>query len=284
MIAIVHGRVRPEEKLLFDAAERLGVPVRSVPDSELVLGMDGIDADAVLVRSVSATRGLAISHACHAAGIPVVNTPHVAATCMDKAATSWALRRAGVPTPDVRVAFTAAAALTALDGLGYPAVIKPVQGSWARMVSRVRDRAEAEQLLEHREMLPNPVQHVHYIQPYIDTSHDGGHRDVRAFVIGGEPIAAIERHAPHWITNTARGATAKGLAIDDELADLCRRASDAVGGGILALDLMHGPDGLVVHEVNHTMEFRNSIHTTGVDIPAKMVEHVAAVARREVVA
>ena len=297
MIAIVHGRVREEEKLLWAAAQRLGIDVQMVSDDSLVLDLDGtlhapaqpgpggpttrgaaltVAPDAVLVRSISTTRGLYVARAAEAAGVPVINSSATAGTCADKAATSWALRAAGVPTPETRVAFTPQAALDALDTLGYPAVLKPVQGSWARLVARVRDRAEAEQLLEHREQLPNPLQHVYYVQQYVDTTAGGAHphRDIRAFTIGDECIGAIHRTSNHWITNTARGGTASGYAITDELASLCERASRAVGGGVLAMDLLEGPDGLMVHEVNHTMEFRNSISTTGVDIPGRVLEYV----------
>lgn len=284
MIALIHGRIRPEERLLLDAAQRLGIDVTPVHDSQIQIDLEGrlhtpdgpVHADAVLIRSVSTSRGMALSRACAAAGIPVFNHPDVAATCADKAATSWALRAAGVPTPDTRVAFTAETALAALDVLGYPAVIKPITGSWARMVSQVRDRREAEQLLEHREMLPNPQQHIHYIQQWIDTRTEGGHRDLRAFVIGDDVIAAVHRTSASWITNTARGARTSAVPLTPELTDICLRAARAVGGGILAIDLMEGPDGLLVHEVNHTMEFRNSIDVTGIDIPARILQHVQA--------
>lgn len=282
MIALVHGRIRPEERLLLDAADRLGIDVVPIHDSQLQIDLNGqliaptgpVRADAVLIRSVSTSRGLTIARACHAAGTPVFNHPDTAATCADKAATSWALRAAGVPTPETRVAFTPEAALEALDAIGYPAVLKPVTGSWARMISRVRDRQEAEQLLEHREMLPNPQQHIYYVQQPIDTRTDAGHQDLRVFVVGDEVIAAIHRTSPSWITNTARGATTSAVPITPELRDICLRAAQAVGGGILAIDAMQGPDGLLVHEVNHTMEFRNSIDVTGVDIPGRMLQFV----------
>ena len=64
-----------------------------------------------------------------------------------------------------------------------------------------------------------------------------------------------------------------------ELGELCVRAARAVGGGVVAIDVLEGPEGLLVNEVNYTMEFRNSIDTTGVNIPAKVVDYVLEVAR-----
>src|SRR5438128_122893 len=64
-----------------------------------------------------------------------------------------------------------------------------------------------------------------------------------------------------------------------EVGELCVRAARAVGGGVVAIDVLEGPEGLLVNEVNYTMEFRNSIDTTGVNIPAKVVDYVLEVAQ-----
>ena len=104
-------------------------------------------------------------------------------------------------------------------------------------------------------------------------------RDIRAFVVGHEAIAAIYRYSDHWITNTARGGTAPKGAVTPELNDVCVRAARSVGGGVVAIDVLEGAEGLLVNEVNYTMEFRNSIDTTGVNIPAKVVDYVLAAAR-----
>lgn len=280
-VGLVYGRMREEERLLVEAARKQDIQLIPQQDSKLHLSLDGgIDGDAVLVRSLSATRALMVSRALSAWGRPAVNGPDTIVACMDKAETSLRLRRAGVPTPDSRIAFDTETALAALQDLGYPAVIKPVNGSWARLVSQVRDEQEARQILEHREMLPNPVQHIYYLQQFIDTLHDGQHSDVRAVVVGDEVIAAIRRVSPDWPTNTARGATTENQAITPGLEDACLRAADAMGGGILAMDLLQADDGWMVHEVNHNLEFRNTIAPTGVDIPGRIVRYVAQEARR----
>lgn len=286
-IGMVYSRARVEEKMLMEAAEKRGVRLEPVLDNGLVLDLDpgALPFDVVLERSVSYTRGLYLLRFCASHGIPAVNRFEVAAACGDKTETSLRLRRAGVPTPRTKVAFEPEAALRALDELGYPAVIKPTLGSWARMVSRVDSRREAEQILEHREQLPNPVQQVYYLQEYVNkTTANAGpaptYRDMRAFVIGDRTVCAIWRNSPHWITNTARGGTATVAPVTPELDELCMKAAAAVGGGVLALDLMEGPDGLVCHEINHTMEFRNSVAPTGVDIPGLLIEHCVREAKR----
>ncbi len=280
-VGLVYGRMREEEKLLIAAADRLGVQVLPQHDEKLTMTLDGgIDGDAVLVRSLSSTRALMVSRAVSAWDRPAVNTPSTITACMDKAETSLRLRRARVATPDSRIAFDPETALDALDDLGYPAVIKPVNGSWARLVSRVRDRDEARQILEHREMLPNPIQHIYYLQHFVETFHEGRHSDVRAVVVGDEVIAAIRRVSPHWPTNTARGAITENQPIDPELEDICLRAAQAMGGGVLAMDLLQGPEGWLVHEVNHNLEFRNTIAPTGVDIPARIIRFAQECARR----
>lgn len=283
-LAMIYSRIRLDEKMVLEAAERKGHPLEPLFDDELVFDVHGTDwnYDAVLERSLSYTRGLyALKFLSHQ-GIPAVNEYEVALRCGDKTETSILLAKTGVPTPRTLVAFTPDSALRALEQIGYPAVLKPTLGSWARMVARIPDRTTAEALLEYKQALPNPVQQVYYLQEYVDKSVDGNgrHRDIRAFVIGDEVACAIYRNSPHWITNTARGGRAENCPVTPELREISLRAADAVGGGVLALDLMETSHGLVCHEVNHTMEFKNSVAPTGVDIPARIVDYLVGVARR----
>ncbi|HNX97246.1 MAG TPA: RimK family alpha-L-glutamate ligase, partial [Candidatus Aminicenantes bacterium] len=177
--------------------------------------------------------------------------------------------------PAVRVAFTEESALRAIEEMGYPVVLKPAVGSWGRLLAKVNDRDAAEALLEHKTTLGSYHHSVFYVQEYV--AKPG--RDIRAFVVGDECVAAIYRSSPHWITNTARGGQAENCPIDDELADLAVRAARAVGGGVVALDLFESERGLLVNEINYTMEFKNSIAPTGVDIPGAIVDYVLRVAR-----
>jgi len=277
-VALVASRIRVEEKLLLAALEAARADVALVNDEELILrpgGPGAVQADVVLERSLSAARGIYVLRLLAAAGTPAVNRYETAATCWDKLLTTAALAQASVPQPETRVAFTPDSAIQAIEEMGYPVVLKPVVGSWGRLLARINDRDAAEALLEHKNVLGSYQHSIFYIQQYI--AKPG--RDIRAFVVGDETICAIYRESSHWITNTARGGQASNCPVTPELDAICRDAARAVGGGVLAIDILEDPGrGFLVNEVNHTMEFRNSIHTTGVDIPAHVVRYVLRIA------
>ena len=272
-LGIICSRIRVEEKLLFAAFERRAVAFERLDDGAVIFDLDDRDRpfDVVLERSISFGRSLYALKLLEDRGVRCVNRYDVVATCGDKLLTSAALARAGIPQPRTMAAFTPEAALRAIETLGYPAVLKPVVGSWGRLVSRVNDRDAAEALVEHLDVLGSWQQHIFYVQEHI--AKPG--RDIRAFVVGDETICAIYRTSDHWITNTARGGRASNCPVDGAVGDLALQAAHAVGGGVLAVDLLETTDGrLLVNEVNHTMEFRNSIDTTGVDIPGRIVDYV----------
>ncbi|MFA7290157.1 MAG: lysine biosynthesis protein LysX, partial [Melioribacteraceae bacterium] len=204
------------------------------------------------------------------AGITCVNSSHVATVCGDKLLTSVALAKEGVPQPEVRVAFTEESALQTIEEMGYPVVLKPAVGSWGRLLAKINDRDSAEAILEHKTVLGSYHHSIFYIQNFVEKKG----RDIRSFVIGDKCVAAIYRTSPHWVTNTARGGVATNCEITDELNDISVRAAKAVGGGIVAIDVFETENGLEVNEVNYTMEFKNSISTTGVNIPKLMVDYV----------
>jgi [lysine-biosynthesis-protein LysW]--L-2-aminoadipate ligase len=276
-VGLLHSLIRKEEKLLIEALQsRTGVEVEMMDDRALVFDLHTKpNVDVVLERCINHSRAMHALRLFESLGVPCVNTYDVARICGDKMLTSLALSDAGVPQPDLRVAFTEESALEAIEQLGYPVVLKPAVGSWGRLLSKINDRDAAETVLEHKTILGTYHHSVFYIQKYIEKKG----RDIRSFVVGEECIAAIYRKSDHWITNTARGATAVGCPVTAELADLSLRAAAAVGGGIVAIDLLESPDGLLANEVNYTMEFRNSIATTGVDIPGRVVDYVLEVAR-----
>lgn len=283
-LAILTSRVRVEEKLLVEALRQRNIEFDVIDDGELLFDLATPGAtwrtyDAVLCRSVSQSRGLAVLHVLEHWGIPVFNSAAVTATCNDKLITTLALLKAGVPTPRTLLAFDAEHAVQGIEQLGYPAVLKPVTGSWGRLLARVNDRDAAEAVLEHQETLGSYQHHTHYIQEYIAKPQ----RDIRAFVVGGRTICAIYRTSAHWVTNTARGAVTSNCPVTADLDDLCVRAAQAVGGGILAVDILEDEErGFLVNEVNATMEFRNSIAPTGVDIPHAMLDYVLSQVREEV--
>ncbi|MFT5172251.1 MAG: [lysine-biosynthesis-protein LysW]--L-2-aminoadipate ligase [Gammaproteobacteria bacterium] len=276
-VGFLHSLIRKEEKLLIDAFRRHSdVELVMLDDRKLIFDLRSKpDVDVVMERSINHSRALHGLKLLESAGLRCVNTAHVATVCGDKILTSVALQDHGVPQPEVRIAFTEQSALQALDELGYPAVLKPAVGSWGRLLSKVNDRDAAESILEHKAILGSYHHSIFYIQKYVEKKG----RDIRSFVIGDTCVAAIYRSSEHWITNTARGATASNCPVTDELADMSLRAAKAVGGGVVAVDLFESADELLVNEVNYTMEFRNSIDTTGVDIPALMADYVVEQAR-----
>jgi [lysine-biosynthesis-protein LysW]--L-2-aminoadipate ligase len=277
-IGFLCSLIRKEEKLLLDEFRRRGLELTRIDDRELILDLHRRqwDFDVILERSINHSRALHTLKYLNDCGVKTVNTYEVASTCGDKLLTTLALIRDGIPTPKVYVAYTPESALQAIETLGYPVVLKPAVGSWGRLLSKVNDRDAAEALLEHKETLGSYHHSTYYIQEYVEKRG----RDIRSFVVGDETICAIYRTSQHWITNTARGGIATNCPVTPELNEISVRAAKAVGGGVVAIDVFEMPGGLMVNEVNYTMEFRNSIDTTGVDIPAKVVEYVLEVARQ----
>lgn len=277
-IALTYTRLRVEERLLLDAFEALGVEAVPVDLRDAVFDLDSpgdwAGYDLVVERSVSLTSSLTSVRMLERHGIRCMNPAGAIETCSDKLMTSIALARAGVAQPRVLVGTSAESGLAAVEGIGYPAVLKPTVGSWGRLVARVNDRDAAEAVIEHRDTLGSVGQGVFYVQEHINKPG----RDIRVFVVGGEPIAAIARASTHWVTNTARGAKASGLEINAELGGLCRRAAAAVGADVVAVDVLECPRrGYLINELNHSMEFRNSIDTSGVDIPGHVARHAVRI-------
>ncbi len=277
-IAMLYTRLRVEERLLIDAFDETGVDIDLIDTRSLVL--DPADPgrwneyDAVLDRSLSLTASLTIGRVLESFGVRVINPTSATAICSDKLRTTLALERAGIATPGVRVALDQESALDAVEAIGYPAVLKPTIGSWGRLVARLNDRDGAEAVIEHRAVLGSAQQGVYYVQEHIEKPD----RDIRVFVVNHEPVAAIVRTSEHWVTNTARGATAANFELNSEAADLAIRSSRAVGADLVAVDLLECPErGLLVNELNHSMEFRNSVETTGVDIPGIVARRVIAI-------
>lgn len=291
-IAVLVDRVRMEEKLLLQAFESRNIAVDVRDNRELVFDLvspepgsnstsdsqsEWIGYDVVLERSVTLSRAAASLQILNDWGVSTINRYQVVQICSDKLATSSALIKAGLPTPRVLVAFTPESALEAIEMLGYPAVLKPAVGSWGRLLSKVNDREAAETILEHKQVLGGYQHHIYYVQEYVDKPA----RDIRAFVIGDETIAAIYRYSDHWITNTARGGHATNCPVTLAINQLSVDAARAVGGGVIAVDLLETQEGqLLINEINHTTEFRNSIDTTGVDIPGRIVDYILEQARQ----
>ena len=283
-IGFLFSRIRVEEKLLIESFQQRGVAVDMLDVREMVFDIHQPEQynqyDVVMERCISQTQAITVVRVLEAFGVPCINSSRVIDTCGDKLVTSLRLASGGIPTPRVKVAVEPDSALRAIEGMGYPCVLKPTVGSWGRLLARINDRDAAEAVVEHKSTLGGVQHGVFYVQEHVDKPG----RDIRVFMVGGHAIAAIERRSDHWITNTARGGQAVGMQVTAEMTRICQDAAVAVAGSegaVLAIDLLESRGGnLLVSEINHTMEFRNSISTTGVDIPGLMAEFVMAIGRQ----
>ena len=278
IVGFLHSIIRKEEKyLLEEFRSRKGVELIKIDDRQQFFDLqkNSFDIDVLIERCVNHSRAVHALKIFNDHGIPTVNTSEVAEICGSKFLTTQALIKASVKTPRCFLAFTPESALEAMDQLGYPCVIKPTTGSWGRLISKVNDRDAAEAILVHKQILGSYHHSIFYIQEYVEKKG----KDIRSFVVGDECIAAIYRHAEHWITNTARGGSTSKCPIDKELHKISAQAANACGGGVVAIDVFETDQGYSINEVNYTMEFRNSIDVTGVNIPAKIVDYVLEVGR-----
>ncbi len=276
-LTILYDNIRWEEKALFEAAKKRGTNVTMLDCKALSLELEGRRDDDILSngtiiqRCVSYFRSIHSTSMLEGLGYRVINSFETSNICGNKLFAHVTLRKNGVKTPKAITAFSAESALSAIEKIGYPVVIKPTVGSWGRLIGLLRDRNAAEAVIESREYM-FPLYRIYFFEEFVKRPP----RDIRAIVIGTQVAAAIYRYSGHeeWKTNMALGGRAEPCAVTNELEDLCLKASDAVGGEIVGVDLMESDEvGLLVHEVNSTTEFKNTVRVTGVDIPTLAVEY-----------
>jgi len=275
-ICIVFDRLRTEEKLLQKNAEELGYETSMVDAKITSFDTDSKPenfefGDVVLERCVSYYRGLHFTACLEFMDIPVINKFDVANTCGNKMITSMLLKKNNIPTPKTYFSFSAETALDNFEKVGYPLVIKPIIGSWGRSVMPVKDKDTAEAVIENRQVTDGPQDRIYYLQEMIDRPP----RDIRVITVGDQAIAAMYRKSSGGFkTNIALGADPELCEITKEMEDLCEKTSKAVGGGILGIDLMEDKEkGLVVHEVNNTVEFKGLVKVSKKNIPKEMIDY-----------
>lgn len=271
-IGLLHTTIRGDEKLIIAAAQKRNIPLKLIDIRTEIFNPETYTSsfDIALERSISTVKGMYAVEFLESMGIPVINPSHVAKTCEDKFLTSLVLHKVHIPTPKFALVFTIEQAIEAVEQLGgLPVVIKPNLGSWGRLLAKINDMDALEALLEHKDVLGSPQQKAYYIQQYIKKPG----RDIRINVVGKKVIAAIYRQSNHWITNTAQGATATHCEIDKDLKKITKQTAEAIGEGILGIDIFETNDGYIVNEVNHTMEFKNVQRVTNIDIAGEMVEY-----------
>ena len=272
-IGILYSRIRKDEKLLLSELRDRGHEVQKIDVRKQQFSIreppaEWSDLDVVLDRCLATSRSLYVTQFLEAHDIPVINSPEIAEVCADKVKNSLALENAGVPTPNTEVAFTKEAALEAIERFGYPCVLKPVIGSWGRLMAKIDSRSAAEAILEHKETLGHYEHKIFYVQEFVEKPD----RDIRVLAADGEPLAAMVRSSDHWLTNAAKGAEVEEFELDLEAVEMVDAASHAVGDGLLGVDLMETEAGYTVHEVNHTVEFKALNDATEIDVPGKVVD------------
>lgn len=272
-LSILYDTIRWEEKSLFDAAKKKGVDVEMVDCKNLFVSLDKTKEkfETVMQRCVSYYRSLHSTAALEGKGVNVINSLNTSIFAGNKLFTHMLLQKYGVPTPFSTVAFSEEAALEALDVKGYPMVLKPTVGSWGRMIALLKDHDSAEGIMESRERM-YPIYQVYYLEEFVQRPP----RDIRAIMVGDKVVAAIYRYSGdgQWKTNMALGGKAEECKVTKEMEDICIKAKNAVQGQIVGVDLMESKEkGLVVHEVNNTTEYKNTVRVTGVDIPALMIDY-----------
>jgi len=278
-IGVLCSRIRLEEKLIFQALRERRVDFDRVDVRQVIFDLNDPQLeqyDAVLIRCISHSQALYAARVLQGRGIRTANEYDVIATCGDKVLTTLALVEHGIPTPRTAIAFGQESALCAVETMGYPAVLKPAVGSWGRLMGKLNDREAAEAVIEHEAALDREQEAPFYVQDYIDKP---GY-DIRSLVVGDQTVYAVYRSSDHWITNTARGGRTSRLSVNNEIDQLSQAAAAAVGGGIVAVDILEDSDGrLMVNEVNHTPEFHGAMQATNVDIAGSMVEYVIDLAK-----
>lgn len=274
-LTILYDNIRWEEKALYESAKKKGVKVEIVDCKNLVANLNDRNSkyrgQVVLQRSVSYFKNVHSTAALEGLGGRVINPLYAAILCGNKMYAHMELEKAGVKTPKAVAAFSEDGALAALDEFGYPAVIKPTVGSWGRLIALLRDKEAARAVIEDREHM-FPLYQIYYFEEFVQRPP----RDIRAIVVGDSVAAAIYRYSGEgeWKTNMALGGHAEACPVTNELEDICLKATRALRGQIVGVDLMESKnDGLTVHEVNNTTEFKNTVRVTGVDIPGLMVDY-----------
>jgi len=275
-ICIVFDRLRTEEKLLQKNAEELGYETSMIDAKISSFDTDSKPenfefGDVVLERCVSYYRGLHFTACLEFMDVPVINKFDVANTCGNKMITSMLLKKSNIPTPKTYFSFSAETALENFESIGYPLVIKPIIGSWGRSVMLIKDKDTAEAVIENRQVTDGPQDRIYYLQEMIDRPP----RDIRVITVGDQAISAMYRKSSGGFkTNIALGADPELCEITKEIEDLCEKTSKAVGGGILGIDLMEDKEkGLVVHEINNTVEFKGLVKVSKKNIPKEMIDY-----------
>ncbi|MFB0563713.1 MAG: lysine biosynthesis protein LysX [Candidatus Lokiarchaeia archaeon] len=274
-IGLIYNQISWEEKAIVEEAKKQGIKIQPFDCRKMHLkiqdGKEFSDINLFLQRSLSYTKGLYSTAILESQGFRVINSTECQEICGNKLKTSIALNRFGILTPKTYVAFSYESALKALEEVGYPAILKPLIGSWGRLVAILKDEQSAKAILESREILGSFLHKIYYLQEFIDSG-----RDIRAFVIGESVVAAMYRYLipGDWRSNATIGAKADPCEVTPEIEDLALKTAAATKGEIVGVDFFENDDQLLVNEINHAPGFRHIVSATEVNIAEKIVEYL----------
>ena len=271
-VGLLYSILRLDEKLILQAAEKNHVNILRIDVSKHNFNPSlwKQKVDVVVERCISRTQGLQGVLFFESLGIPVISSSEIAFKCENKFYTSLLLQKNNIPTIPFALVFNESEAKKAVKSLGgYPIVLKPISGSWGRMIDKVNDDDALEALVEHKNFLGSSQHKVLYMQQFIKKPG----RDIRVTVVGKEVVCAIYRETDHWITNTARQAVARNCPLDKDLIAICKKVTKVIGEGVLGIDVFETKKGYVINEVNNTAEFKNVQRVTGVDVGEKIIKY-----------
>ena len=277
-ICIIYDKLRFEEKKIYNDIQQKGFDATLIDGKSLIFDTESSKSDSrfgdiILQRVISYNRGLHLTYCLEQIGLPVVNSFSVSEICGNKLITSLILKKNNVPTPKTTFAFSTESARECMKKLGYPLVVKPIIGSWGRGVYQIKDQSMADMMLDSRQENDNSFSRIYYFQELIDRPS----RDIRCIVIGDQIVASVFRYSSEneWRTNVAVGGRTEVAPLTSELKEIVLKASNAVGGGILGVDLMEDKErGYLVHEVNNTVEFKGASAVCKSDIAGAMTDYL----------
>ncbi|MER5176587.1 MAG: lysine biosynthesis protein LysX [Candidatus Nitrosocosmicus sp.] len=281
-LGIFFDKLRFEEKSLYETAIKIGIEANLIDSKNVILNTDYLTTndlhygDVIMQRSISYFRGQFLTNCLEFLGFDVINNSKIGEICGNKLLTSMILKKNNVPTPKSFFSFNSDSAFNIINEQDLeknPLVFKPVIGSWGRGVFPVRNKEVGKMIVEMREESSSPFSNIYYFQELVKRPP----RDIRCIVLGEQVVAAIYRYSSsdEWRTNVSRGGKAEMIKITSELEDIAIKAAKAVGPGILGIDMMEDEKhGLLVHEINNTVEFRGASSATGIDIAKLIINYI----------
>ncbi|MER5174533.1 MAG: lysine biosynthesis protein LysX [Candidatus Nitrosocosmicus sp.] len=280
-LVILFDSIRWEEKSIIETAKKNDIDLKTLNCKELILFLNDENTEfknkVILQRCVSYFKSMHSTAALEGLGARMINSLYTSIMCGNKLFSHMELQKQGVVTPNAFCSFSTSSAIEGINRWGYPVVIKPTVGSWGRLIGLLNDEEAAKTVLEDREHM-FPIYHINYFEEFVKRPP----RDIRAIVVGDEVVAAIYRYSGNkeWKTNMALGGFAETCPITKELEDICLNAAKIFKGDIVGVDLMESKNhGLLVHEVNNTTEFKNTVRVTGIDIPSLIVDYMVNISK-----